>query len=144
MSKLTAQEFAEKWNRRLASSLEDVRAGIDRVTIAPTTQAAAKKDKMRSRVVDAIDSGKWERGLKRVSLEDWKNKTKNKGLSRIASGAEESKGKMADFGAELLPYIDSGQQKLSNMPDLTLQDSIARSSAWITHMSQFRRGGKSR
>ena len=78
MGRLTAKEVQEKHARRLKGSIEDMRAGIERVTASPTAAAAAKQDKMKAKINAAIDSGKWAAGLRSVSLEEWKDKVTTK------------------------------------------------------------------
>lgn len=139
MSKLTPQEFQEKHARRLTASVEDIRKGIDKVTESPMEKAAAKKDKMLANLTAAVTDGRWEKGLRRVTLEDWKKKTRDVGVGRIAAGIQAASGKVVAFAEELLPHIDSGQAKLSAMPDLTLEDNIARMSTFVRHMAGFKR-----
>ena len=139
MANLSPSEFADKWNRRIKSSIDDVRNGVNKVTISPTQQAAAKQDKMRARITEAIDNGKWAAGLNRVTLDQWKSKTINKGVSRIPQGADEAQSKVQAFAGQLLPYIDSGMSSIQRMPDLTLEDSINKMNAWTRYMANFRR-----
>ena len=139
MAKLTPQEFQEKHARRLTASVEDVRRGIDRVTESPMEKAAAKKDKMLANLTAAVNDGRWEKGLKRVSLEDWKTKTRDVGVGRIAAGIQAASSKVIAFAEELLPHIDAGQAKLKTMPDITLEDNIARMSTFVRHMANMKR-----
>ena len=139
MAKLTPTEFQEKHARRLTASVEDVRKGIDRVTESPMEKAIAKKDKMLANLTASVVDGRWERGLKRVSLEDWKSKTRDVGVGRIAAGIQAASAKVVAFAEELLPHIDAGQAKLKSMPDITLEDNIARSSTFIRHMANMKR-----
>lgn len=139
MARLTAQEFQDKHSRRLKAAVEDVRRGIDRVTESPTDKAAAKKDKMLMNLTAAVNSGKWEAGLKRVSLDDWKRKARDVGVNRIAAGIDAAKDKVIDFAAQLLPYIDRAQSEITNMPDVTLDDNINRMNTFIRRMAQFKR-----
>lgn len=139
MSKLTAQEFAEKWQRRLTAASPDIQKGINRVDTAPTEKAAAKKDKMLQNLTMAVQSGKWETGLRRVTLSDWKSAAINKGIPRISQGVMGATGKVTDFASQLLAFQDGLQSKVNSMPDLTLQDSINRAVAWIQGMSSFKR-----
>ena len=139
MSKLTAAEFQEKHARRLKGAVEDVRKGIDRVTESPTAKAAAKADKMLTNLTSSVQSGKWAAGLKRVSLEEWKRKTRDVGVNRIAAGIDASKDKVIAFAEELLPHIDRGQEKIKGMPDITLDDSINRMTTFTRHMAGFSR-----
>jgi len=140
MARKTAAQVAEKWSRRLKQSTADIEAGIQAVSEAPTQKAAAKIDKMRARLIDAIDSGKVERGLNRVTLEEWKQKALRKGVPRIAQGADEAAPKVQAFMGELLPHIDSVKAQIESMPDLTLEDNLNRMVAFARGMSEFRRG----
>lgn len=139
MAKLTPTEFQEKHARRLKGAVDDIRKGLERVTEAPTAKAAAKKDKMKLRINEALDTGKWESRLKGVSLEEWKTKAVEKGLGRIASGVDGAAKKVENFASQLLPYQDSVRAKVKNMPDLTLEDRITRATTFIREMSKFRK-----
>lgn len=139
MAKVTAEEFAEKWNRRLKGALEDIRRGVEKLDKNPAELAVQKKEKMKQRLIEAIDSGKWEAGLKRVTLEDWKQKMLNKGINRIPAGVDEALPDVEDFARELLPHIEVGRKKIEGMPDLTLEDNIRRMEEFIRHMAKFRR-----
>ena len=137
MAKLSPSEVTEKHARRLKGSIEDMRAGIARVTSSPTAAAAAKQDKMKAKINAAIDSGKWAAGLRAVSLEEWKDKVTTKGLPRVAAGIDAASGKVEKFYTQLLPHIDSERSKIAKMPDLTLEDSINRMSTFVRGMSKF-------
>lgn len=139
MAKITPSEFAEKYARRLKGSVEDIRKGLEKVSVSPTELAAKRKDKMKARINEAIDSGKWENNLKKVTLDEWKTKAIEKGVSRIASGVDGAVKKMEDFANQLLAYQDSLKAKIKAMPDMTLEDRIARATAWIREMSKFRK-----
>ena len=93
MAKLTPEQFADKHNRRTKAALEDMRAGIEAVDEAPTAKAAAKQEKMRQRLLEALESGKWANGLKRVSLEEWKQKMIELGLNRVAAALTQTRRK---------------------------------------------------
>ena len=139
MAKLTATEFQEKHSRRLKAAVEDVRRGIDRVTVSPTEKAAAKQDKMLSNLTASVQNGKWAAGLKRVSLEDWKRKARDIGVNRIAAGIDGARDKVIAFAEELLPHIDRQKAKIAAMPDVTLDDNINRMTTFIRGMSEFKR-----
>jgi hypothetical protein len=141
MAKVTPDEFVEKHARRLKGSVDDMRRGVERVTSAPTAAAASKKDKMRANINVALDSGKWERNLRRVTLEDWKGKMLNKGLGRVATGIDEAAPKVRSFAAELLPYEDTLKASVDKLPDTTLEDSINRMTTWARGMAKFSRKG---
>ena len=139
MAKLTAQEFAEKWTRHMQSAAPDIQRGINRVDSSPTEAAASKKDKMLANVTQAVTSGKWEAGLRRVTLGDWKKAAIEKGIPRISQGVSNASPKVADFASQLLPFQDSLKSQISNMPDLTIEDNINRMTTFIRGMSKFKR-----
>jgi hypothetical protein len=136
---ISPEEFAEKHARRLKGSLEDMRAGIERVTEAPSKKAVAKQDKMLQNLTQAVTSGKWARNLNAVSLESWKQDILEKGLGRVAGGVDRAHDKVVNFASQLLAHEASLLTQLDKMPDLTLEDSINRATAWIRGMSKFSR-----
>lgn len=139
MAKLTPAEATEKHARRLKASTEDMRRGIERVTESPTEKAAAKQDKMLANLTASVQSGKWAAGLKRVSLDEWKKKARDVGVNRVAAGIDAAKEKVQAFFEDLLPHIDRGQAVIAAMPDVTLDDNINRSVAFMRHMATMKR-----
>lgn len=135
---ITPQQFAEKWARRLKQATEDIKAGVQSVTEAPSQKAVAKQDKMKANLVKAIEEGRWAAGLQRVTLADWKRDMTEKGIPAISRGVDQAAGKMAQFGAALIPHIEAGKAKVESMPDLTLEDNIARMEAMVRHMASLR------
>lgn len=138
MAKLTPSEFAEKWQRRLSAAAPDITKGVNRVDVSPTEKAAAKADKMLANVTAAVQSGKWANGLRRVTISDWKAATINKGIPRLSQGVQGAAPKVSNFASQLLPFQDSLQSQINSMPDLTLEDSIARMNTWVRGMSKFK------
>lgn len=136
---MTPDQVAKRWSDRIAQSVPDIQAGIQNVKVSPTQLAAAKQDKMLARLTAAVQSGKWAAGLKAVSLQDWQNAAITKGIPRISQGAQAAQPKFSAFMAKLQPYQDSLSSTVKAMPDLTLQDSINRVTAWMTGMSKFKK-----
>jgi len=137
--KVTPEQYAEKHARNLKASTPDIRRGVERVTEAPTVKAAAAQAKMLARLTEAVQSGKWASGLRRVTLEDWKAKMLEKGVPRIAAGIDAAYDKVVSFASELLPFQATLQGRIDGMPDLTLEDNIARASDWMRGMAKFKR-----
>lgn len=140
--KRTASEAAERWVRKASQAAQDYRAGVERVTEAPTAKAARAKDLWLARLQEAAQRGKWERALDRVTLADWKRAATEKGAQRYAPGVQAAAGKMQAFMNEFLPHLAAGVEAIQRMPKLTLEDRIARAAAMIRHNAEFaRRGG---
>ena len=136
-AKLTAEEFADKHAKRLKAAGPEMRTGIERVTDSPMVKAAAKQDKMRTKLLAAIDDGTWAARLKGVSLEDWKRKMLDVGVGRVSAGIDAAHTKVVDFANQLLPAVDAAKRKIDAMPDLTLEDNISRMSEYVREMGKF-------
>ena len=139
MAKVTPEEFAEKHARRLKGALTDIRSGVEKVSESPTKKAAQKIDKMRQHLLEKFDDGTIKARLQKVSLEEWRSKMINKGLARISGGIDSAHDKVVDFASQLLPAVDAARAKVQGMPDLTLEDSIARMETFIREMAKFRK-----
>lgn len=135
--RLTPSEYREKHARRTKAAVEDMKKGVARVTEAPGAAAAAKEDKMRQKLNEALDSGKWKRNVAAVPLEEWKSKMINKGAARVAAGIDEAGPKVEKFGEQLISHQNSLLGKIDGMPDLTLEDSVSRATEWIRGMAKF-------
>lgn len=140
--RLSSQEAAEKYVRRTTAAVGDMVRGVDSVTVNPAEKAIAKKDKLLQNFTASVNNGKWERGMRNTSLEGWKEAMKGKGQQRVAAGVQAAQQKMVKFFDELIPFQTDLQSKIANMSDLTIEDSIARASAWIRGMSGFRKNSR--
>lgn len=141
MPKMSATEAAQKWQNRTTAAVGDYTAGVQRVTESPTHKAAQEAAKMLQNVMEAIQSGKWARALEKVSLEEWKKATAEKGSARMAAGVQGAVGKQEQYYTEAFPVLERIQREIAAMPSLTVEDSIARAAHFIREMNKF---GKSR
>lgn len=137
MSRVNAQEFAEKWARRLSAAGPDIQRGIERTTEAPGAAAVRNQQAMMQNTMAAIQSGKWARNTQAVSLQDWKSAAITKGVPRVAQGAASAQAKMARVAADLLPAVDAAAAKANNMPKVTIEDSVARAASFMRDMHAY-------
>ena len=135
---LDPRQVARKWSQRLASAVEDVRVGVQRVNVAPTRLAAQKADKWFSQIQRAYQEGKWQDALNAVDLEEWRQRMINVGLARIPSGAQAAENRMAEFFGQLLPYVEQVRSAIAQMPDTTIEQRIQRAVEFMRRMAQFR------
>lgn len=138
MAMKNPQTVAAKWARNLTASTDSIRQGVQSVTSNPAEKAIAAKDRWVQGVQRASADGKYERGLRKVTLQMWQEAMLNKGLSRIASGASAGQSKMAAFLEKWLPHQESLKQKLASMPRGDLQTNVARMVAAVEHNAAFR------
>ncbi len=134
MARVTPQEYAEKWARRLRGATEDIRRGVERVDVAPGELAAQAQDAMLQNFAESVNSGMWAARVRSVSLQDWKAATIDKGIQRIGQGVELAQPKMAAMAAELLPAVDAAAAAARALPKVTLEDSINRMATFAREM----------
>lgn len=131
----TPQEAAQAWAQRLAGSTERITRGVQGVTTAPGQAAARQKGVWAANVAAAQD--KWASRVAAVPLADWQQAMVQKGVQRVASGAQAAQPKMEAFMGQLLPYIASG---VSSLPARgNLEANINRMTQWARHMAAFTR-----
>lgn len=131
---LNANQISDKWNRRMKGSVSDIQAGVDSVTENPAEKAIMKQDKMLQNLTKAVNDGRWAGGLRKVTLSDWKQKTKEKVGQRLASGVDGAMGKRQRFDAYLVDTMNQVLPQVQNMPDMTFEDSVNRVRAVMEHM----------
>ena len=135
----TAASATRKWGDRLKSSQNEIREGVTNTKKNPMELAAAKSDKWINRLNEAHQSGRFAARLRAVPIERWRANTIEVGIPRIAAGVDKAKGDMEKFFAQLLPYQENLKTEVDRMPDVTLEDSIARMTTFVRGMAEFSR-----
>lgn len=136
MARVSAQEYAEKWGRRLKAASEDVRKGIDRVKEAPGKKAAAAQDLMLAKVTASINDGTWRRQVEAVTLEDWKKAATEKGVGRISQGVDAAASKQPMMAEKLLAAVDASVAEANATKRGDLEANITRMTAFVRGMSK--------
>lgn len=139
MPKLTPQLAADKQVRNIKASVEQIKSGVQAVTVSPMEKAAAQQEKMKAKIIAAIDNGKWAAGLRRVTLQQWKDAFLTKGVNRIGQGAEAAKPKLVKFYSEFFPFLETIQSECAAMSNLSIEDAIAIAGHNIRRISEFKR-----
>ena len=139
MAKKTPQEVAKKWAERLQAAKPQIESGVRSVTVAPTQKAAAKADKYVAGVQRAVEENRFQRGLQKVSLADWQQSMIVKGLQRLSNGVKAAEGKVEQFQAEFLPYVESVQARVNAMPNDTEEQRDQKMLENARMLRQFKR-----
>jgi len=137
MGRMNAGEYAEKQIRRLSAAGPDIRRGVEAVTDNPCDKAADASADWQAKMSLPATRARFESGLRRVSLPEWKRKMLEVGVGRVAQGAEAARSKIEKFASEFLPHVYEGAAKVKAMPGLTLEDGINRAVAMIRHNATF-------
>ena len=123
---------AQKWATNLSGAGTTITNGVNAVTVAPGTLAAAQKAAYVQNTAASAD--KFAANSQKVTLNEWQQATINKGVPRIAAGAQAAEPKMAAFLTKALPVINSIVKALP--PRGSLQQNLQRSNQFCTQMSQ--------
>tara|TARA_Y100000310_G_scaffold345713_1_gene468700 strand:- start:8635 stop:9057 length:423 start_codon:yes stop_codon:yes gene_type:complete len=136
LARVNAQEYAEKWGRRLTASTEDIRRGVERVTEAPGERAARSQEKMITNLLDSVNSGRWARAVSSVTLPEWKESILSKGIQRIAAGVTAALPRQVQMAQTLLANVEAVQAEVERMPNVTFEDRLARMDRWARGMHE--------
>lgn len=137
MATRNPQQVAQDWASRLAASGDKITQGVQSVTVAPGQAAARQADVWASNTQAA--KAKFTRNVAAVPLESWKSATIDKGVQRIATGAQAAQPKFADFMSQFLPHVE---RVVSGLPKRgTFEQNIARMTANAKGMHDFRKNG---
>jgi len=136
---MDAKQIAEKWARRLKGAGEDIRRGVDLVTDSPGKLASLKKDKWIARMTSKEVQDDWATKVGNVKLDVWQKSMKEIGVPRISAGVDAKQEDYTNFMGQLLPHIKAGMDEVAKMPDITLEDSVARVEKFVRHMAKFKR-----
>jgi hypothetical protein len=132
----TPDQIAADWAAGLASKTDKMARGAAAVTVAPGQAAARQKNVYVANVQASAD--KWAANTQAVSLPEWQQSFVNKGIPRIASGAQAAQPKFAQAMASLLPHIASTKSSLP--PRGTLEQNIDRAARFARGMASYRKG----
>jgi hypothetical protein len=139
MSRLPVSAIVDKWVRNTSNATEALKAGVQAVTESPTEAAARAADRYVMGVQNAVSSGAYAAGLRRVSLDDWKTAMLTKGAARISQGVTSARPKMVAFMEKWMPYQEELSRRVASMPKGTLADSKARADFAIEYNAAFKR-----
>ena len=135
----TSQQIVDKFVKNTGNAEADYLAGVDAVTASPMDKAAGKRSKAIANYKAYLESGKWEEGLKSITLPQWKELTRTKGRERWARGVELAKPKIKAFFDEFIPFLQSHLNTIDQMPDDTPADRIKKMVANAEGIAKFKR-----
>lgn len=122
----TPQSVAAKWAANLQNNVQSITDGVNAVTQSPTAKAAENLDAYVRNTMAAVQSGRMAAKLNGVSLDQWKEAFRTKGIPRIQQGAQAAIPKMQKFMTGWLPVMAAASQQVQSMPKGTTQAALDR------------------
>ena len=145
MARGTAQDAANKWATNTTNAVSQGYL-MDGVTayaqsnpnLSPSAKAAQNQAFWLAQVQK--NAQKWANNSSAVTTQDWVNAMRTKAVANIPGGVTAAQPKFQVFMGELLNYIGNDSQIQAQLPakNGTLAGGIARATAWITYMSNFK------
>jgi hypothetical protein len=127
-------DISARWAQGLGQAGDRIRDGVMGVTVAPGQAAAAQKATWVQNTTASAD--KWAANTGRVTKEEWQQAMIEKGVGRIAQGAQAAVPKFETFMGKLLPYQDTLKRSLPQRGNL--EANITRMNAWTRGMAKFK------
>ena len=122
--------LAANWAKNLSGATDRIKAGVQAVTTPPGQAAAAAADRWLANVTNS--QALFRKNVAAVSLSDWQDAFVNKGLTRIAGGAQAA---VPKFATTLGKIIQTQKSIVSSLPARgDVEANIARSAAFIRAM----------
>jgi len=129
--------LGQLWAQRTTAAIEQYKAGVMRVQVAPNALAAKAQDSYVAGVQAAVASGKFQRANMAVDLNTWQQAAAVKGYSRIAGGVTAAVSKVQAFWNKFGPVLAANTARVRAMPKASLQDRIQRAVTMMQLNSQF-------
>jgi hypothetical protein len=133
----SAQTVASKWVTRTSAAAQDYAQGVAQTDVDPTQRAIQAQSRMRQRVIEAIDSGKWANRLQAVGKAGWQAAVASKGVTNFSTGVAAAEQKVAQAFGPLLAFEQGLQSTIQAMPNVTDADRNNRMLAWANGMRQY-------
>ena len=136
---ITPQQAASKLANGIRNGGTAYTDGVNSVTVSPSSQAIAKKNKWVQAMTNPATHDKWENGLSRVTLQDWKSATSGVGAQRFTQSADKAQNNYQDFANDFFPFLEGVQNQVNAMPDVTLDERINKAVENMRLISAYRR-----
>ena len=134
----SAQVVAQRWVAGAQAGAQKYTQGVAGTTKDPTALAIAQQQKLVNNFNQAVQSGHWQRKLSAVGVGGWKAAVAAKGAANYGTGVTAAQLKYENAIAPVLAFEGTLQQQIQAMPHLTIADSIARATAWINGMHNYK------
>lgn len=133
VTNLAPADVASRWSTGMANAGAKIQAGVEAVKTAPGMAAAANKQGYVAGVQSNVD--KWASRVAAVPLATWQQDFINKGLPRIATGAQNAEPKVTNFMNQFLPFLRTTVASLP--PRGTFAQNVQRMTAHVTAVHGF-------
>lgn len=140
MADLDPTRVLAKWKTNTTNAEAAYVAGAEATDKDPTALAIAAIPYMRSRILEAIDSGRVANGLRRSGKQGWLDGVSGKGRQNFSAGVNAADAAFLRSFTPLLAYIGNHVGTVRRMDNTTPAARKARMNAWFDLMSGYKTG----
>lgn len=140
MANKTPEQVAAKYGRRVAGAAQDYAEGVASPSRdwAQATQAA--KPRWAAGIQEAIQAGSFEKGIQRAGSAKWSERAQTIGAQRYSGASQQAAAAYQAVAGQVMAAGNAGKEASARMPNTTIDERIARSSAAQRAISQFWKG----
>jgi hypothetical protein len=135
MARTNAQQWLDKWGRRLSAAGPDITSGVQATRTAPGVAAAAAADRMLAGVTEAVTSGTWQNNVAKVPLQDWQTAMVQKGIPRLQQGIAQAQAKKVANVQQTLAAVDAAVAAANQTPRGNLEQNLQRAATFAREMA---------
>lgn len=139
MPRLTPQQASERLASGIRNGSTNYIAGVEAVTKNPAESAIEARGKWVNAMTNPATHDKWQRGLERTSITDWKQATAGVGAQRFSQSADKAQTNYEAFARDFFPYLATVENTISQMPNVTIDERINRAVENMRLLSQYTR-----
>lgn len=136
--RVNPSDGASNWQSGFGSSGAKYQRGVENVSAAPNAKAAAALPRWIASVTSKDTQDKYVSKNQAVTLDQWKSATVQFGVPNLSRGAQKGQAKYTTFATKFYPYLNGVLGKISAMPNVTLQDRIARATTLMTENANYK------
>jgi hypothetical protein len=133
-----AATVAQRWVAGAQAGSQRYIDGVQTTQKDVVGLAVAQGQKALINYQAAITSGHWARKLLAVGNAGWKQAVAAKGGANFVTGVTAAQQKFATAMGPVLAQEATLQAQIDAMPKTTIADSVARATAWINGMHQWK------
>jgi len=129
----------QRWADSAAQGQSRFSEGVQNTQVDVVGRAVAAQPKLLANFQQAVNSGRWARGLQDRGTAGWKQATLAKAsnyATGIAAGRDDYQRAMQTW----LPIIQSAAASVKSMPNASFQDSLNRMNAYATALHNAKLG----
>lgn len=135
--RVAPSDGANAWQAGFGAAGAKYQRGVQNVTAAPNAKAAAALPRWIASVTSKSVQDKFVARNQAVTLESWKSAAVEFGVPNLSRGAQKGQPKYQAFASKFYPYLNGVLSKVASMPNVTLQDRIARATTLMQENAKF-------